>query len=205
LQKAAGGVPEPDKADLAGCSKEELVCCLHWKEAEKLAALVQCCRLIQGVNWQLQEHLREVCKLKAVNGRLQVENCELHDFCCFLDEDLLKVKCLAHHWQLFGNHAVQVLYDEVASCLHKLAGLEGLLTPLSPLHRSGATVNGVSLQGWHLKRGSGGKLGKYSGFALLPRLRCWPCRHIGKVEQSQCGFALLFKHATTAAFEAPVP
>uniref|UniRef100_A0A670Z2C9 Coiled-coil domain containing 85B n=1 Tax=Pseudonaja textilis TaxID=8673 RepID=A0A670Z2C9_PSETE len=114
------------KADLAGCSKEELVRRLRREEAEKLAALVQRGRLIQGVNRQLQEHLREIRELKAVNGRLQAENRELRDLCCFLDEDRLKAKRLARHWQLFGHHAAQVLRDEVAGCLRKLAGLEGL-------------------------------------------------------------------------------
>ncbi|KAG8128103.1 hypothetical protein E2320_015031 [Naja naja] len=65
------------EADLASCSKEELVCHLHWEEAKKLAAKVQRGQLIQVMNRQLQEHLREICKLKAINGRLQAENCEL--------------------------------------------------------------------------------------------------------------------------------
>uniref|UniRef100_A0A8C6Y882 Coiled-coil domain containing 85B n=1 Tax=Naja naja TaxID=35670 RepID=A0A8C6Y882_NAJNA len=122
-----GGVPRlGGEADLAGCSKEELVRRLRREEAEKLAALVQRGRLIQGVNRQLQEHLREIRELKAVNGRLQAENRELRDLCCFLDEDRLKAKRLARHWQLFGHHAAQVLRDEVAGCLRKLAGLEGL-------------------------------------------------------------------------------
>ncbi|KAL7978249.1 hypothetical protein Chor_014788 [Crotalus horridus] len=111
---------------MGGCSKEELVRRLRREEAEKLAALVQRGRLIQGVNRQLQEHLREIRELKAVNGRLQAENRELRDLCCFLDEDRLKAKRLARHWQLFGHHAAQVLRDEVAACLRKLAGLEGL-------------------------------------------------------------------------------
>ncbi|XP_039222124.1 coiled-coil domain-containing protein 85B [Crotalus tigris] len=114
------------EAELGGCSKEELVRRLRREEAEKLAALVQRGRLIQGVNRQLQEHLREIRELKAVNGRLQAENRELRDLCCFLDEDRLKAKRLARHWQLFGHHAAQVLRDEVAACLRKLAGLEGL-------------------------------------------------------------------------------
>ncbi|XP_070807377.1 coiled-coil domain-containing protein 85B [Pituophis catenifer annectens] len=114
------------EADLSGCSKEELVRRLRREESEKLAALVQRGRLIQGVNRQLQEHLREIRELKAVNGRLQAENRELRDLCCFLDEDRLKAKRLARHWQLFGHHAAQVLRDEVAGCLRKLAGLEGL-------------------------------------------------------------------------------
>uniref|UniRef100_A0A8D2IP08 Coiled-coil domain containing 85B n=1 Tax=Varanus komodoensis TaxID=61221 RepID=A0A8D2IP08_VARKO len=114
------------ESQLGGCSKEELVRRLRHEEAEKLAALVQRGRLIQGVNRQLQEHLREIRELKAVNGRLQAENRELRDLCCFLDEDRLKAKRLARHWQLFGHHAAQVLRDEVAACLRKLAGLEGL-------------------------------------------------------------------------------
>ncbi|KAJ7307114.1 hypothetical protein JRQ81_009095 [Phrynocephalus forsythii] len=116
----------PRDAELGVCSKEELVRRLRREEAEKLSALVQRGRLIQGVNRQLQEHLREVRELKAVNGRLQAENRELRDLCCFLDEDRLKAKRLARHWQLFGHHAAQVLRDEVAACLRKLAGLEGL-------------------------------------------------------------------------------
>ncbi|ETE56112.1 Coiled-coil domain-containing protein 85B, partial [Ophiophagus hannah] len=130
------------KADLAGYSKEEMVCRLLWEEAEKLAALVQHGWLIQGVNQQLQAHLHEIRELKAVNGWLQVENHELHNLCCFLDEDQLKAKHLAHHWQIFGHHTVKVLCYKVAGCLSKLASLERLLTPLSPLHHSGATVNG---------------------------------------------------------------
>ncbi|XP_060116142.1 coiled-coil domain-containing protein 85B [Heteronotia binoei] len=119
-------VAELSDAELGSCSKEELVRRLRHEEAEKLAALVQRGRLIQGVNRQLQEHLREIRELKAVNGRLQAENRELRDLCCFLDEDRLKAKRLARHWQLFGHHAAQVLRDEVAACLRKLAGLEGL-------------------------------------------------------------------------------
>lgn len=123
---AAAAAEASDAEELGGCSKEELVRRLRREEAEKLAALVQRGRLIQGVNRQLQEHLREVRELKAVNGRLQAENRELRDLCCFLDEDRLKAKRLARHWQLFGHHAAQVLRDEVAACLRKLAGLEGL-------------------------------------------------------------------------------
>ncbi|XP_032089637.1 coiled-coil domain-containing protein 85B [Thamnophis elegans] len=123
---AAAAQEEEEAEDLTGCSKEELVRRLRREEAEKLAALVQRGRLIQGVNRQLQEHLREIRELKAVNGRLQGENRELRDLCCFLDEDRLKAKRLARHWQLFGHQAAQGLRDEVAGCLRKLAGLEGL-------------------------------------------------------------------------------
>ncbi|KAG8147210.1 hypothetical protein E2320_022768 [Naja naja] len=80
----------------------------HREEAEKLALLVQYGQLIQGVNLQLQEHLRKIHELKAVKGRLQVENRELRDLCCFLDKDQLKTKCLARHWQIFGHHAAQI-------------------------------------------------------------------------------------------------
>ncbi|KAJ6654236.1 hypothetical protein lerEdw1_007333 [Lerista edwardsae] len=123
---APPGPAAPSDAELGGCSKEELVRRLRREEAEKLAALVQRGRLIQGVNRQLQAHLREIRELKAVNGRLQAENRELRELCCFLDEDRLKAKRLARHWQLFGHHAAQVLREEVAACLRKLAGLEGL-------------------------------------------------------------------------------
>ncbi|XP_062820870.1 coiled-coil domain-containing protein 85B [Anolis carolinensis] len=119
--------PEAASAEeLGSCSKEELVRRLRREEAAKLSALVQRGRLMQGVNRQLQEHLREVRELKAVNGRLQAENRELRDLCCFLDEDRAKAKRLARTWQLFGHTAAQALRDDVAACLRKLAALEGL-------------------------------------------------------------------------------
>uniref|UniRef100_A0A8C6V8F5 Uncharacterized protein n=1 Tax=Naja naja TaxID=35670 RepID=A0A8C6V8F5_NAJNA len=124
LQKAGGGV----EADLAGCSKEEMVRRLCREEAEKLAVLVQHGRLIQGMD----RHL------KAVNGRLQAANRKLRSLCCFLAEEQLKAKRLARHWQIVRHHAAQVLRYEVAGCLRKLAGLEGLLPPLNPLYHSGA-------------------------------------------------------------------
>ncbi|ETE67411.1 Coiled-coil domain-containing protein 85B, partial [Ophiophagus hannah] len=54
------------------------------------------------MNRQLREHLHKICELKAINGRLQAENHELCNLCCFLDEDQLKAKHLARHWQLSG-------------------------------------------------------------------------------------------------------
>ncbi|XP_067400247.1 coiled-coil domain-containing protein 85B [Emydura macquarii macquarii] len=126
-EPAAGrALAQLSDAELGGCSKEELVRRLRQEEAEKLAALVQRGRLIQGVNRQLQEHLREIRELKQVNERLAAENRELRDLCCFLDDDRLKAKRLARDWQLFGQQAARVLRDELAACLHKLAGLEGL-------------------------------------------------------------------------------
>lgn len=123
--EAPSAEPEPE-LELSGCSKEELVRRLRREEAEALAALVQRGRLIQGVNRQLQAHLREIRELKAVNGRLQAENGELRELCCFLDEDRRRAQRLARHWQRFGQQAARVLREEVAACLRKLAGLEGL-------------------------------------------------------------------------------
>ncbi|KAG8139254.1 hypothetical protein E2320_002037 [Naja naja] len=59
------------EVDLAGYNKEEMVRHLRWEEAEKLMVLAQHGRLIQGMNRQLQEHLRKIHKLKAINGWLQ--------------------------------------------------------------------------------------------------------------------------------------
>ncbi|XP_015194332.1 coiled-coil domain-containing protein 85B [Lepisosteus oculatus] len=112
--------------DLLRSSKEELVARLRREEADKIAALLQRGRLIAEVNRQLQGHLLEVRELKAVNQRLQQDNRELRDLCCFLDDDRLKAKRLAREWQLFGQHAARVLRDDLGGYLQKLAELERL-------------------------------------------------------------------------------
>ncbi|XP_051901259.1 coiled-coil domain-containing protein 85B [Pristis pectinata] len=114
------GVPEED---LLSWDKELLVLKLRRAEEEKIAALVQRGRLIGQVNRQLQEHLREIRELKAVNSRLREENRELGDLCCFLDGERLKVKRLAGEWQRLGRHALRALREDVGDCLGKLAEL----------------------------------------------------------------------------------
>uniref|UniRef100_A0A803T502 GOLD domain-containing protein n=1 Tax=Anolis carolinensis TaxID=28377 RepID=A0A803T502_ANOCA len=132
--------PEAASAEeLGSCSKEELVRRLRREEAAKLSALVQRGRLMQGVNRQLQEHLREVRELKAVNGRLQAENRELRDLCCFLDEDRAKAKRLARTWQLFGHTAAQALRDDVTACLRKLVAPRGPPGTASPATTSSSS------------------------------------------------------------------
>ncbi|KAK2108624.1 hypothetical protein P7K49_013789 [Saguinus oedipus] len=65
---------------MATLGKEELR-----EEATRLAALVQCDRLMEEVNRQLQGHLDEIYQLRQLNWRLLAENRELHDLCCFVD------------------------------------------------------------------------------------------------------------------------
>ncbi|KAG8127287.1 hypothetical protein E2320_014214 [Naja naja] len=72
IAAAPGRPPAPppsdapaSEADLAGCSKEEMVRRLCREEAEKLAVLVQHGRLIQGMDRQLQEYLREIHELES--------------------------------------------------------------------------------------------------------------------------------------------
>uniref|UniRef100_A0A7N4NP40 Coiled-coil domain containing 85B n=1 Tax=Sarcophilus harrisii TaxID=9305 RepID=A0A7N4NP40_SARHA len=107
--EAAGGPGRPlSDAELAALAKEELVRRLRQEEAEKLAALVQRGRLMQ-----------------EVNRRLQDENRELRDLCCFLDHERQKGRRVAREWQLFGAHASRAVRDELAGCWQKLAQLEG--------------------------------------------------------------------------------
>ncbi|XP_029469333.1 coiled-coil domain-containing protein 85B [Rhinatrema bivittatum] len=117
--------------EILAFSKEELVQKLRMEEAEKIAALIQRGKLIKEVNKQLQEHLLEIRELKLVNHRLQAENQELRELCCFLDDDRLKVKTLAREWQLFGHHAAKVMREDLGGYLKKLAELEQLQEDLA--------------------------------------------------------------------------
>ena len=50
---------------------------------------------------QLNECLEKIAELKEQNGRLNQDNKELRDLCCFLDDDRQKGKRLAREWQKF--------------------------------------------------------------------------------------------------------
>ena len=55
----------------------------------------------------------EIRSLKEVNQRLQDDNQELRDLCCFLDDDRQKSRKLAREWQRFGKYTATVMKQEV--------------------------------------------------------------------------------------------
>ena len=50
---------------------------------------------------QLNDCLEKIAELKEQNDRLNQDNKELRDLCCFLDDDRQKGKRLAREWQKF--------------------------------------------------------------------------------------------------------
>ncbi len=59
---------------------------------------------------QLRQQLTSVL---ARNGRLESDNAELRELCCFLDDDRQKGKRLAREWQKFGRYTAKVMKQEV--------------------------------------------------------------------------------------------
>nr|SVE77623.1 EOG090X06T3 [Daphnia lumholtzi] len=66
----------------------------------------------------------EIKGLKSSYQRLQEDNQELRDLCCFLDDDRQKGRKLAREWQRFGRYTASVMRQEVASYQNKLKQLE---------------------------------------------------------------------------------
>lgn len=66
----------------------------------------------------------EINSLKEMNQRLNDENQELRDLCCFLDDDRQKGRKLAREWQRFGRYTASVMRQEVAAYQVKLRHLE---------------------------------------------------------------------------------
>ena len=62
--------------------------------------------------------------LKSSFQRLQEDNQELRDLCCFLDDDRQKGRKLAREWQRFGRYTASVMRQEVSSYQGKLKQLE---------------------------------------------------------------------------------
>ncbi|XP_037829573.1 coiled-coil domain-containing protein 85A [Kryptolebias marmoratus] len=59
-----------------------------------------------------------------VNQKLQEDNQELRDLCCFLDDDRQKGKRMSREWQRLGRFSAGVMRKEVAVYLQKLRELE---------------------------------------------------------------------------------
>ncbi|KAJ8014120.1 hypothetical protein DPEC_G00036960 [Dallia pectoralis] len=110
--------------DLLKWSKEELMQRLRRTEAEKMSVMLDHGHLIREVNRRLQQHLTEIRGLKDVNQKLQEDNQELRDLCCFLDDDRQKGKRVSREWQRLGRYSAGLMRKEVALYLQKLKELE---------------------------------------------------------------------------------
>jgi len=73
---------------------------------------------------QVGQLMTEINGLKEMNQRLNDENQELRDLCCFLDDDRQKGRKLAREWQRFGRYTASVMRQEVAAYQVKLRHLE---------------------------------------------------------------------------------
>ncbi|XP_019480259.1 PREDICTED: coiled-coil domain-containing protein 85A isoform X3 [Hipposideros armiger] len=124
---AAAAVEDLSKVsdeELLQWSKEELIRSLRRAEAEKVSAMLDHSNLIREVNRRLQLHLGEIRGLKDINQKLQEDNQELRDLCCFLDDDRQKGKRVSREWQRLGRFTAGVMHKEVALYLQKLKELE---------------------------------------------------------------------------------
>lgn len=74
---------------------------------------------------QLNDCLEKIAELKEQNDRLNQDNKELRDLCCFLDDDRQKGKRLAREWQKFGRYTAKVMKQEVVAYQKKLQQLDG--------------------------------------------------------------------------------
>ncbi|MGH0160317.1 UNVERIFIED_CONTAM: hypothetical protein FKN15_049925 [Acipenser sinensis] len=104
--------------------KEELIRRLRRSEAEKMGIMLDHGNLIREVNRRLQLHLNEIRGLKDINQKLQEDNHELRDLCCFLDDDRQKGKKVSREWQRLGRYSAGVMRKEMTLYLQKLKELE---------------------------------------------------------------------------------
>uniref|UniRef100_A0A674C4V4 Coiled-coil domain containing 85A, like n=1 Tax=Salmo trutta TaxID=8032 RepID=A0A674C4V4_SALTR len=113
----------PDE-DLLKWTKDDLVRRLRRSEADKMSVILDHSNLIREVNRSLQLHLNEIRGLKDINQKLQEDNRELRDLCCFLDDDRQKGKRVSREWQRLGRYSASIMRKEVTLYLQKLKELE---------------------------------------------------------------------------------
>ncbi|KAG7485515.1 hypothetical protein JOB18_011803 [Solea senegalensis] len=110
--------------ELLKWSKDDLVRRLRRSEADKMSVILDHGNLIREVNRSLQLHLNEIRGLKDINQKLQEDNRELRDLCCFLDDDRQKGKRVSREWQRLGRYSASIMRKEVTLYLQKLKELE---------------------------------------------------------------------------------
>ncbi|XP_034044646.1 coiled-coil domain containing 85A, like [Thalassophryne amazonica] len=110
--------------ELLKWTKEDLVRRLRRSEADKMSVILDHGNLIREVNRSLQLHLNEIRGLKDINQKLQEDNRELRDLCCFLDDDRQKGKRVSREWQRLGRYSASIMQKEVMLYLQKLKELE---------------------------------------------------------------------------------
>ncbi|KAL4630337.1 coiled-coil domain-containing protein 85C-A-like [Arapaima gigas] len=128
----AKSCPDPPKDDLSKvsdeellkCTKEELIKRLRKADGEKMNLMLEHGNMMKDVNRRLQVHLLEIRSLKEVNQKLQDDNHELRELCCFLDDDRQKGKKLSREWQRFGRYTASAMWKEVGLYQQKLKELE---------------------------------------------------------------------------------
>ncbi|KAG7266318.1 hypothetical protein CRUP_015162 [Coryphaenoides rupestris] len=128
--------------ELPRLSKDELVRRLRRVEGEKMNLMVEHGNKMKDVNRSMQVHLHEIRGLKEVNQKLQDDNQELRELCCFLDDDRQKGKKLSREWQRFGRYTAGVLWKDVGVYQQKLQDLEASQESLSSLTNN---LNGGSV------------------------------------------------------------
>ncbi|KAK1798821.1 hypothetical protein P4O66_007103 [Electrophorus voltai] len=123
-ERPAEDISNLSDEDLLKWNKEDLVRRLRKSEADKMTVIVDHSNLIREVNRSLQQHLNEIRGLKDVNQKLQKDNRELRDLCCFLDDDRQKGKRVSREWQRLGRYSASIMRKEIALYLQKLTELE---------------------------------------------------------------------------------
>ncbi|XP_063079358.1 coiled-coil domain-containing protein 85C-B isoform X2 [Engraulis encrasicolus] len=110
--------------ELFRCSKEELIKRLRKADGEKMNLMIEHGNMMKDVNRRLQVHLHEIRNLKEINQKLQDDNQELRELCCFLDDDRQKGKKLSREWQRFGRYTASSMWKDVGLYQQKLKELE---------------------------------------------------------------------------------
>ena len=62
---------------------------------------------------QQQKNVDQIKALQEEIQKLQQDNQELRDLCCFLDDDRQRGRRLAREWQKFGRYTAKVMRQEV--------------------------------------------------------------------------------------------
>ncbi|KAF4518047.1 hypothetical protein B566_EDAN009281 [Ephemera danica] len=102
----------------------EILRVLRSAEAEVSRLSMEQGHMVREAKARLQASSNELRNAQDLVRRLQDDNQELRDLCCFLDDDRQKGRKLAREWQRFGRYTASVMRQEVSAYQGKLRELD---------------------------------------------------------------------------------
>ncbi|OQR78469.1 coiled-coil domain-containing protein 85C-like [Tropilaelaps mercedesae] len=114
----------PSNDELLQRGAREVLGWLERVETQHFHLVVEYNAKMRDMARSVEQHRQEIVQLKERNAKVQSENEDLRNMCCFLDDERERAHKLVAEWRRFGRYTASILSHELNTYRHKLSQLE---------------------------------------------------------------------------------